>query len=204
MYKVFIKDIPLILTDSEEEFNKNGCSFKFRFYGTESLSDAVSFIQENEKSALVFHSDLHRVWELFNSLFKVVIAAGGIVINTSGDYLLIERNGKWDLPKGKMEKGESIEQSALREVEEETGVTYLKITKPLKTTYHTYDIEEKAVLKHTYWFLMKTPDTKLLVPQQNEGITEAKWVDKKTFCDLIGQSYASIVDLVEREKTILF
>jgi len=108
------------------------------------------------------------------------------------NFLFIFRNGKWDLPKGKAEGKESIESTAIREVEEETGVKDLEIIKPLKITYHLFKRNSKVKIKITYWFEMKTSFDGALLPQENEGITMVKWLNDKEIVEAMGNSYANI------------
>src|SRR5690606_30154599 len=104
-----------------------------------------------------------------------VIAAGGLVKNKDNEVLFIKRNGKWDLPKGRVERKEAIEDAAIRETEEETGVAELKIIKPLQITYHLFKRNGVTKLKETHWFEMFSPYTGNLTPQINEGITKVRW-----------------------------
>lgn len=126
---------------------------------------------------------------------KVVKAGGGLVVNSNNDYLFIHRNGKWDLPKGKTEKGEDIEQTALREVQEETGVQGLSITDYIGRTYHVYKRQGKNRLKLTHWYLMATTSDAPLKPEEKEGITEAKWLDAGLTRLALKDSYANIRQL---------
>lgn len=120
-----------------------------------------------------------RGFQSFKKAFKIIKAGGGLVRNLQGEYLLIFRRGQWDLPKGKLELGESIESCALREVREETGVAGLTILKKLPKTYHLYtDSNGKIILKECYWFEMQTHDRKVLEPQHEEGISEAVWLSQ--------------------------
>ena len=125
-----------------------------------------------------------------------VVAGGGKVLNSEGRILFIFRNGKWDLPKGKAENKETIDQTALREVEEETGVEDLKITKPLEITYHIFKRNDKYFIKKTYWFEMFSTYTGDLKPQKNEGITKVKWVSPKKLIKVRKNIYANIEALI--------
>jgi len=147
----------------------------------------VFYYHENEKLLLTS----------FSSAFKVIEAAGGLVKNKNGEYLFIFRNGKWDLPKGKIEKGEGIKSAAIREVEEECGISKLKIVKELESTYHIYHIEEKAILKRTYWFEMLCEDESKLIPQMEEGITDVKWIAKKDLQDVNDNTFDSIKEVMK-------
>jgi len=135
----------------------------------------------------------------FIKLFTYIAAAGGVVYNHEKKLLLIHRLGKWDLPKGKMENGESPETSAMREVCEETGVCNLKIIKPLTDTYHIYHQNGEYILKRTYWFEMTTSSTTNLLPQTEESITEVKWMTKAEANAAMQFSYPSIRSLLSQD-----
>ena len=115
--------------------------------------------------------------------------------NNKNQLLMIFRNGKWDLPKGKLEIDEDIKRCAMREVEEECGVTGLQITQKLIDTYHTYELKGKKILKHTYWFEMKSSFKGNLVPQTKEGITAVVWVDEQDIAEKLENSFGNIVEL---------
>ena len=128
----------------------------------------------------------------------MIESAGGLVFNKDGDILMIFRNGKWDLPKGKLEIGESIEECAIREVEEECGIYGLDITEKLLETYHTYNMDGEEVLKKTYWYKMKTDYSAKLIPQLEEGITKVSWIDKNQISEKMRSSYGNISDVLNR------
>ena len=127
----------------------------------------------------VFADEQHRkeCWEDFRTRFKEKIAAGGIVRNEQGEYLCIKSRGRWTFPKGHTESGESIEETALREVKEETGIDHLRIVHPLPPTLHTFKGKKKWKLKTTYWYLMQTTSLQQLIPQKEEGIEAAEWIN---------------------------
>ena len=135
-------------------------------------------------------------WDEFCSQYIFVKAAGGLVYNSTGRILMIFRNNKWDLPKGKLEVGESIQDCAIREVKEETGVSNLRIVSELQRTYHTYEINGKSILKCTYWFEMHTNYNKKFVPQIKEGIVKAEWVSSKDIPKKIEKTYGNVKDLI--------
>lgn len=122
-------------------------------------------------------------------------AAGGLVRNPEGRYLLIYRNGCWDLPKGKQEPGESLLATALREVEEECGLHGLIPGTEICTTDHTYVLNGKQILKHTRWYTMETEDKQQPVPQLDENITRAEWVGTDSLAAKIRESYLSVRDV---------
>lgn len=143
---------------------------------------------------------LHSEEELasFTKGKAVVIAAGGMVYNDKGQLLMMFRRGQWDMPKGKLDEGESIEECALREVEEETGLTPLQLIKKLQVTYHTYHYKGKYTLKPSHWYLMRFHGEGRLIPQLEEDITDIKWVDKEEASKLILNAYPSIREMVEK------
>ncbi len=151
---------------------------------------------ESDEVACSIEGNVEKNWKRFLSNFKIIEAAGGLVENQLQQWLFIYRNGFWDLPKGKLEKGESIEECAVREVAEECGIEEPVIIRALTPTYHTYSIKGKRILKPTYWYLMKSSDTSNLVPQTEEGITEVKWVPISESADLSQTSFGSIKDVV--------
>jgi 8-oxo-dGTP pyrophosphatase MutT (NUDIX family) len=132
----------------------------------------------------------------FLSLLPNVIAAGGKVHNNKNEILFIFRNGKWDLPKGKAEAKETINQTALREVEEETGISGLSIIKPLDITYHVFKRMDQFYIKITYWFKMHSEYEGVLIPQEKEGITEVKWISESKLTKVLNNSYANIKLLI--------
>ena len=135
--------------------------------------------------------------------FVLFYAAGGVVTNKNGNILMIYRYGKWDLPKGKQEPGESLRETALREVEEETGAGDLKITgDQFATTYHSYRYQGNNVLKMTAWFRMTAKEGTFLKPQTEEGIEKTEWVSPENLDKYLETAYASIRMLI-RSKILL-
>ena len=135
-------------------------------------------------------------WDDFCAKYILIQAAGVLVYNSKNQLLMIFRNGKWDLPKGKLEVGENIQECAIREVEEECGVNNLQIVSQPQITYHTYEINGKAILKRTYWFKMNTNYTDKLVPQIKEGITKVEWVYEKDISKKLENTFGIIKDLL--------
>src|SRR5690606_12717818 len=135
MYEVFVNESPLILTNKRPE-RSDGTLFDL---DGDSIMKAIDLLSRKKlKKAYLYHPDADKILNLFMLKIPVVVAGGGFVVNTKGKVLFIKRNGKWDLPKGKVDKGESIENAALREVMEETGVQDLVVEKFLRTTYHVF------------------------------------------------------------------
>ncbi len=151
-------------------------------------------------SGIIFHADLDKLKKDFFKMFSIVEAAGGLVENDKGEWLLIHRRGSWDLPKGKIDKGETPEAAAVREVEEETGLKNVKRNKAICSTYHTYHDFGKFILKPTYWYAMKVNGQQILSPQTEEDITEVKWVKKKDADGYFDKMYPSIRDVLTMAK----
>lgn len=193
MYKVFINDL-LIEFNSLSNYNDSEYEI-IRLENQQLTEDIFNKIKGEKltKDLLVICVSPEEVFKSFTKHFKILKAAGGIVSNAEGEFLLINRLGKWDFPKGKIEKGESAEISAIREVEEETSVKNLIITKQLETTYHIYRLKGQFILKPTYWFEMKTDALTKLIPQTEEDITEVIWEAKaKLIQKLKTNSYRSL------------
>jgi ADP-ribose pyrophosphatase YjhB (NUDIX family) len=131
----------------------------------------------------------------FFSFFKVIEAAGGVVMNEKNEILVIFRSGKWDLPKGKIDKNESIRNAALREVMEETGLEHLAITGKLMITYHIYIRKERMILKPTHWFEMQAESTSELKPETREDISLVTWKSREEIPVLLRNTYHSLEDL---------
>ncbi|HMU47824.1 MAG TPA: NUDIX domain-containing protein [Chitinophagaceae bacterium] len=152
-------------------------------------------------AGVFYHPDLDELKKAFFKKFTVIQAAGGLVQNEKQEILLIFRRGSWDLPKGKLDDGEKLEDCAVREVEEETGLRDIKLIAPLTITYHTYHEGARFILKESHWYNMTTKGNQVLVPQVIEQITEVKWVAKKDLEKYIGRSFPSVADVLELHLT---
>ncbi|AYD47167.1 MAG TPA: NUDIX domain-containing protein [Arachidicoccus soli] len=130
----------------------------------------------------------------------VIIAAGGLVTNESGYLLMIFRRGFWDLPKGKLDEGESIEQCAIREVEEETGLSNIDLGKLIGITFHDYFDKwtNQNVTKETHWFEMHVSNNQQLIPQTEEDIEKIEWVNSSIAKKYLQDSYTNIVDIMKK------
>jgi|SRR6185436_4487263 len=200
MYKVFINDKPLYLTSRKNTTGVSGKNIPEIDYRSEKeIHTAYAMLSSNTgyEGVLLFSEDEKLLWEKFCGQFKVLEAAGGLVWNEKKELLMIYRLGKWDLPKGKIEKGESPEEAALREVCEETGVCDCEIVHELIPTYHTYSHKEKKILKKTFWFEMSCKSFSGFKLQGEEGIKEAKWMNKEQLKKAVEKSYSSINELMK-------
>lgn len=199
IYKVFINNRCFeIMPDAGAQANIPG-TLVVNYDSAETLSLLIDLAHSEAvffKKVIVLHNDPSRVLAKIEHLSKVVNAAGGAVFNSEHKLLMIFRNGKWDLPKGKMEKGETPEQSAVREVEEECGISNLNIVRELPSTYHTYKINDRLHLKRTWWYEMRSDDNRKLIPQTEEGITKAEWLDETGVAAAKKNTYGSIEDVL--------
>lgn len=193
MDSIFVNDKPILLTTNVEKED----GFKNYLLSEVHIGKVIKQLNSTKlKEVRLIGKNNNKLIKKFLKLLPNVIAGGGKVYNSKGDILFIFRNSKWDLPKGKVEKNETIENTALREVEEETGVRGLEIIKPLDTTYHIFKRHGKYKIKITYWFAMKTKFDGILQPQQNEGITKVEWLSPLETKKALENSYANIKLLI--------
>lgn len=194
MYKVFVNDKPLFLT------NEIAKETDFQLFLLESIDIEqliVKMFNNKIKKAYLYYPDEKEILKKVKEKIPVAKAGGGLVYNKKGEVLFIYRNGKWDLPKGGKEKGEEIDLTAMREVEEETGVGKLKIKDKLQKTYHVFKRNGKYKLKITHWYSMTTTFDGVLTPQANEGIEKVAWLNPEQVQEALKNSYENIKLLFE-------
>ena len=168
---------------------------------------------KTKKKLLIWSQDENAdAMSAFYSLFRIIVAAGGIVRNEKGEILFIFRYGKWDLPKGKLvmhhepqstfkeyngfKINENPVEAAVREVMEETGLRDIKVIHELASTYHIFYKTKKRLIKRTYWFEMFAGSGQTLIPQEKEGITIVKWISEKEIPGILNNTFASLNDLI--------
>ena len=205
MYKIYINETPLILqeTNQLDEAPKDPeTNLVARYTGKRNM--LLNYVDMLEKSRRFNSVVLHtaEVEQLFSDLsthFKLVEAAGGVVYNSEKEILVIFRRGAWDLPKGKIDKGEAKEAAAVREVKEETGLKEVSLGPYLSTTFHVFKNPKngRRILKKTYWYVMQTRENDL-IPQVEEDIEIAKWTELDTFLNSDISMYESIRELLEK------
>ncbi|PWN67887.1 NUDIX hydrolase [Chryseobacterium oncorhynchi] len=196
MYKIFVNEKKLLISKHSEELEKN---LEYESFTT--LEIALDLLENTSVKELnVFGENIDEIWQEFQKLFRIIEAAGGLVNNPKGEILFIKRLGKWDLPKGKMEKGESREESAIREIEEETGLVDVELAEFINTTYHIY-IERNGdkILKCTHWFEMNFDGEDTSKPQIEEGITEVAWKNITQIKDEVFPSTFQNIKLIVKE-----
>jgi 8-oxo-dGTP pyrophosphatase MutT (NUDIX family) len=200
--KIYFGDKPLFLCDAIdktiEPFVHHDDAVFIDELDTHTVKTMIHEIQQPQIHAGVFfHSDLDKLKKALFKKFTIIKAAGGLVTNQTDEVLLIFRRGKWDLPKGKLDEGENLEQCAVREVEEETGLRNITLLSPLMITYHTYHEGSKFILKESHWYNMKVSGEQKLIPQLEEEIHEIKWVKNTELQSYMKNSFPSVVDVLE-------
>lgn len=188
MYKVFYNERAIILSEKPVANVKKTLKFS-----TESqFEEALAFLRNTSAGEVnIYYHNLEKLWFEFRSFFDYLEAAGGLVFNPQQEILFIYRLEKWDLPKGKVEPGETTETAAVREVEEECGIGDLKINKFLTKTYHIY-FQKNMKLKATYWYEMNYEGNQELIPQTEEGIGIVEWKPKSEIPALLKNTYENI------------
>lgn len=200
LYRIYINDNTLIIADKipshaedVQQVELDGFEFTTFYKGlAKSAANQYILISEDPKAVL----------QQIKKSLTIIKASGGLVKNAEDDFLFIFRNKKWDLPKGKVEKGEGMRDAGVREVEEECGVKINTNGEKLCKTYHVYEMGTKLVLKKTNWYSMTVKGVPKLVPQKEEGITKAEWVSAKDLKPIVKNTYPSIMDVIKAGKLI--
>ncbi|MBI9054168.1 MAG: NUDIX domain-containing protein [Bacteroidales bacterium] len=200
MYKVFYNERTVFFTENKELIQVNEKSIVYNYKNADELKLKITdFLNSEEfKTLYVLCSNEESTFKEYSGFYTVIEAAGGAVINKNNEILFIFRRNKWDLPKGKIEKNESSEIAAIREVEEECGITNLKIVRPLEITYHTYPLNNKIILKPTYWYEMQYLGAESPKPQFEEDITEACWLPQNEFSKVYKNTFPSIINVLKK------
>lgn len=196
-YNIYFSSRKIILSPKFKPYFKK-CNGLFVGYNhPDELPKLLTFFQStsNVDNLYIIGNNIDALFAELKKHFLVIEAAGGLVTNSNNKILLIKRNGLWDLPKGKIDEGENAEEAAIREVMEECGITSIKITSSLTTTYHTYAIDSKIVLKPTSWYSMSFDRQTTPKPQTEEGITDVCWVAPNELGDYLNNTYDSIKEV---------
>ena len=193
MYKVFYNEKALTLTDKPVLTTKS-----LQFNTVSQFAEALALLRNSSvKEVNIYHHNLAKLWLQFKSYFHYLEAAGGLVKNKKNEILFIHRLDKWDLPKGKVEEGETTEIAAVREVEEECGINNLDLKSFITITYHIY-FQENMKLKATYWYEMFYDGNQTLVPQTEEGIGIAEWKKIDELPEVLKNTYENIKIVLEK------
>jgi|SRR5690606_4340074 len=199
IYKIYMNQSLLILADFTPHIKENVQTIGLQDIDLEKLFNESA--HSTDKTVYLYiHPNIRKVFKKILSTTRIVKAAGGLVTNGNGEYLFIHRLGKWDLPKGKVEEGEKMKDAALREVEEECGIEVDYLGKKLATTYHTYYMRNKFVLKQTKWYQMGVNKIPKLTPQLEEDIDQAEWLKASELKKVKENTYPLIMEIVETIK----
>lgn len=200
-YKIYFENKPVFLLDSlDQELIR--CFSQDKILYVNELSDSVvkktlnSIRSDNTDAVIFFHKNLQELKEAFWKQFTIIQAGGGLVHNEQGEILCIFRRGRWDLPKGKLDPDESLEECAVREVQEETGLQPILLENHLVTTYHTYHQDNLDILKETYWYKMKSSSHSNLTAQTAEDIQQVEWIAKENMPMVLANTYQAITDVL--------
>ena len=187
-YTIYFDEKSLVLTDDKNHFEK-------KFKDNADILSAIDSLQQ--QSTVILYSE--NVLDLLNKLksnFTYIEAAGGFIKNEFDEYLFIFRREKWDLPKGKLEAGETPEIAAIREVQEETGLQNVTMKQYRCSTWHTYELHGKNILKQTYWYDMEATKNQDSKPQTEEQITELQWLKQQDFAKVFANTFPSIASVI--------
>ena len=204
MYKIFINEHPLIITEDERSVENFSQYHILNHESNASILKAIETLEYADRNhhalgLILFTKDIDYTYRAFRKFFKVIKAAGGIVYNDKGEILLIKRKGLWDIPKGKIDKGESKKEAGVREVMEETNVDGIHLFEKIGKSYHCYWLNGVRVLKLTWWYRMTTSNYKKAKPQKEEKITEIRWVQPKELLKELDtmETYGSIREILK-------
>lgn len=200
IYRIYLNDNTLIIANKLPDHVGNIQLIEEKDFNFKSFYENLGKLSASAYALL--SDDPKALFQKLKKSFTLIKASGGLVQNVKGEYLFIFRNKKWDLPKGKVEKGEGVKEAGLREVEEECGVKISTNDKRLCKTYHVYDLSGKLVLKRTSWYSMTVKGVPKLIPQKEEGITKAEWLTASDLKPILKNTYPSIVDVLKAGKLI--
>ena len=200
--KIYFDDIPVFLSDElDPQVNiiSKDTDTLILYQPTEKkIKSFISDIRTGKfKTGILFHSNPEYLINHFKNNFTLIIAGGGIVKNKEAEILMIFRRGKWDLPKGKLDENELIDQCAIREVKEETGLVNIEIGSHLITTYHTYYEKGKSILKKTHWYHMNFYGSEIPKPQIEEQITKIEWAKIGSMYKYFQNTYPIIKEVID-------
>jgi ADP-ribose pyrophosphatase YjhB (NUDIX family) len=200
--RIYFNDKLLILTTDKREYinnNPHAGSFSI-FQGTSSATvlQAVELLEKKDiQGVIIEDKSPDKLWGPVREIYHPLDAAGGVAYNEAGEILMIYRRGKWDLPKGKLDEGELIEDCALREVSEETGLEKLSLGEKICDTYHIYEQNREHLLKRTAWYKMAGSSEDKLNPQKEENIMEARWVREKDLGPFAARTYEAVREVLK-------
>jgi len=194
-YRIYINDNTLFIANERPKQEKEIQQIDVQNFDFKQFYKGIT--ADSKTDYLLLDANPQSLFKKIKNSLTLIKAAGGLVKSAKGNYLFIFRNKKWDLPKGKVEKDEKMKEAALREVEEECGVKIYTNDEKLCKTYHVYTIGSKVVLKKTNWYSMTVKGEPKLIPQKEEGITKASWLNKSELAPVLSNTYPSIVQVLE-------
>ena len=202
MRKVFFEKRCIVICRPDDPALADPNAIVFRLGESLDIHTLIGMVETSDSlhRTCIPTDDVEKTYRTICAEFQEVNAGGGLVSNRRGDYLLISRNGMWDLPKGHQDPGEPIETTALREVQEETGIEDLELHELICITDHCYKREGMWHLKHTWWYNMIYNDPTDLTPQKEEDISKAAWVAKSSLPPYLTNTYPSIVEVFREAK----
>ena len=195
MISIYYGSKKIILKCYECKFENNLRDAKLTLSDVDNISE---FLKSDTGEDIEIIAGKDKNGKKLSSVFKFIDAAGGLVKNEKNEYLFIFRRKRWDLPKGKLDKGETIEEAALREVKEESGLKAVLLEHFICPTYHIYPLNETFVIKTTYWYLMSASCTEKLKPQTEEDITEIMWLAPEKISKIKANTFPSILEVINR------
>jgi ADP-ribose pyrophosphatase YjhB (NUDIX family) len=199
-YAVYLNRKALLFNNPQNIIPNSGNQKSFVGTDKHTIVQGFNWLTENsnEDACAIFEDlNFNSGIELLKTELKYIIAAGGVVQNQEGNLLFIERLGLWDLPKGKVEKNESVETAAEREIIEETGLVSLQNQEYLCDTFHIYRMKDSFILKKSVWYSFITSDNTPLIPQFEESITKAEWMKTKDLSEILNRTYPTIIQVME-------
>ena len=197
MHKIYFEKRSIIICPENDPALSDPNAIIFRPGDAFALHTLVGMVESSDTlhRICIPSDDTEAMYRRICAEFKEVNAGGGLVSNRRGDFLIISRNGLWDLPKGHQDPGEDIDVTALREVQEDTGINELELRGLICVTDHCYIRDGIWHLKHTWWYDMLYTDPTDLTPQREEDISKAAWVAKSSLPMFLQNTYPSIVEV---------
>ena len=202
MRKIYLEKRAIIICQEDDSVLTDPNAIQFSFGSDGGMTGMIEMFEVSETLQRIYipTDDIEGTYTDVCREFLEVNAGGGLVENRRGDFLLINRNGLWDLPKGHQDPGEDIRVTALREVKEETGIEELELKEHICTTDHCYKRNGIWHLKHTWWYKMLDRKPLDLIPQREEDISKAAWVAKSSLPPFLQNTYPSIAEVFREAK----
>jgi len=198
MYKVFFKEKPILLSGKPLQYP----GFQTFLFDSINRAEIIhKLLNTSLKGMVLYHHDTEHLQKEFFGMFDIVPAAGGLVLDEQNRYLVIFRNGFWDIPKGKIDPGEDARTAATREVYEECGISKINIIRNLEPTFHLFYEKEKLKLKHIVWYLMRTEDRNKPIPQTEEGIEKVEFITEQELIRRLPEMYGNLAEMINRYLT---